>query len=63
MAYKIEEKFVKNLHENGDRRYAWVFVENLKTRYNEEEAQLELEFYLPKGCYATVLLAELGFER
>lgn len=63
MAYAIEQKFVKNIASNGDRRYAWVFVENIKTKYNEDEAQLELEFYLPKGSYATVLLGELGFER
>jgi tRNA pseudouridine13 synthase len=59
----IESKFIKNLHENGDRRYAWVFVENIKSRFIEEEAHMELEFYLPKGCYATVLLSELGFEK
>ena len=62
MAWAIESKFVKNLHENGDRRYAWIFVENIKTHFIEEQAWMEIEFYLPKGCYATVLLAELGFD-
>jgi len=62
LAGAIEQKFIKNLKENGDRRYAWVFVENIKTNFIEEQAWMEIEFYLPKGCYATVLLAELGFE-
>ncbi len=44
----------------GQRRYAWVFPENLTFAYKEEEAQGELRFFLPKGAYATNLLRELA---
>lgn len=44
----------------GQRRYAWVFPENLTFAYKEEEAQGELGFFLPKGAYATNLLRELA---
>jgi len=44
----------------GDRRYAWIWPENLNFTYNEEEAQLTIQFYLPKGAYATTFLEEIG---
>ncbi|CAA6826539.1 MAG: tRNA pseudouridine 13 synthase (EC [uncultured Sulfurovum sp.] len=44
----------------GDRRYAWIFPENLKLNYNEEKQTLTIEFYLPKGAYATTFLEEIG---
>ena len=44
----------------GARRYAWVFPKDIDGRYKNEEAQYELNFYLPKGCYATVLIEELA---
>jgi len=62
-AYKLESPFIQEMDANGDRRFAWIFPEDVKTKYIEEEAQLELEFYLPRGSYATVLLSELGWQR
>jgi tRNA pseudouridine13 synthase len=44
----------------GDRRYAWIFPENLNLRYNETAQELTIEFYLPKGAYATTFLEEIG---
>jgi tRNA pseudouridine13 synthase len=62
-AFKLESPFIREMDANGDRRFAWIFVEDIKTKYIEEEAQLELEFYLPRGSYATVLLSELGWQK
>lgn len=57
----LESKFLDcRIKSVGQRRYAWIFPENLNFRYKEEEAQGELEFYLPKGAYATNLLRELA---
>ncbi len=44
----------------GDRRFAWVWPENLAFSYNEKKAQLTFQFYLPKGSYATTLLEEIA---
>jgi len=44
----------------GDRRYAWIFPENLNLLYKEESQELTIEFYLPKGAYATTFLEEIG---
>jgi len=44
----------------GDRRYAWIFPENLNIKYNEEKQELTIEFFLPKGAYATTFLEEIG---
>jgi tRNA pseudouridine13 synthase len=61
LARKIEVDFDdERIEESGDRRYAWVFVEDLEGRYKEKEAQYELNFFLPKGSYATVLLEEIA---
>lgn len=60
IAHKIELPFLDSaITENGSRRYAWVFLENLKIEYKPQVAQMELSFYLPKGSYATVLLEAL----
>jgi len=45
--------------EQGSRRYAWVFPQEIQTRYVPEKAHYELSFTLPKGSYATVLVAML----
>jgi tRNA pseudouridine13 synthase len=55
----IEESFDVEILENGARRYAWVAVTDIKKRYVEEKAHYELEFTLPKGSYATNVLAVL----
>ncbi len=44
----------------GDRRFAWVWPENLAFSYNEKKAQLRFQFYLPKGSYATTFLEEIA---
>ncbi len=58
----IYEKDLFDLGENldGERRYAWIFPENLSGKYREEEFWYELNFYLPKGSYATNLLEEIA---
>ncbi len=52
----IEEEFDDKIPDHGDRRYAWIRVDNIKRRYIEERAHYELEFSLPKGAYATNVL-------
>lgn len=44
----------------GDRRYAWIFPEELSFKYIEDENRLIIDFYLPKGSYATTFLEEIG---
>ena len=43
----------------GSRRLAWIFPNDIEYKYKEEEAWFELNFFLPKGSYATVFLEEL----
>ncbi len=54
---KEADEFIDKM--NGARRFAWIWVDDLEMRYREEEAWAELNFTLPKGSYATVLLEEL----
>ncbi|WP_297814232.1 tRNA pseudouridine(13) synthase TruD [uncultured Helicobacter sp.] len=57
----FESKFLDSRIRNvGQRRYAWIFPENLSFNYKEQEAQGEIEFYLPRGAYATNLLREIA---
>jgi tRNA pseudouridine13 synthase len=64
VARDIEKDFDDEaIDEFGDRRYAWVFVEDLKGRYKEEKAWYELSFFLPKGSYATILLEEIAHKK
>ncbi len=44
----------------GDRRYAWIFPKDLNVTYKEEAQELTIEFFLPKGAYATTFLEEIG---
>jgi len=44
----------------GERRLAWIFPKKLAFSYNEKKAQLRLQFYLPKGAYATTFLEEIA---
>jgi len=44
----------------GDRRYAWIFPENLNIVYKEDKKELTIDFFLPKGSYATTFLEEIG---
>ena len=44
----------------GDRRYAWIFPQDLSFKYSEAQGQLTINFYLPKGSYATTFLEEIA---
>jgi len=61
-AYYLEEPFddteINTL--KGDRRFAWIWPENVKTEYHSSEKKLTVEFFLPKGSYATTFLEEIG---
>ncbi|EEO26632.1 tRNA pseudouridine(13) synthase TruD [Helicobacter winghamensis] len=57
----FEKKFLdSNILSIGQRRYAWVFPQDLEFFYKEQEAQGEFSFFLPKGAYATNLLREIA---
>ncbi|MDO7252768.1 tRNA pseudouridine(13) synthase TruD [Helicobacter cappadocius] len=61
VAGEIETCFIdKSIHATGTRRFAWIWIENLKYNYIQENAWLELEFFLPKGSYATTLIEEIA---
>ncbi|WP_200764041.1 tRNA pseudouridine(13) synthase TruD [Nitrosophilus alvini] len=64
LARDIEKDFDdENITAYGDRRFAWIFPENIEGCYKEENAWYELRFFLPKGSYATVLLEEIAHRR
>ncbi|MCF6200804.1 MAG: tRNA pseudouridine(13) synthase TruD [Hydrogenimonas sp.] len=56
IAWEIEKEFIKDVPAQGSRRYAWIWPEDIEGRYKDREAHFELNFTLPKGSYATVLL-------
>ena len=58
-ALKFEEEFIKETKENGSRRFAWIFPQDISSEYKEEKNWFELSFELPKGSYATELIGEL----
>lgn len=61
LAGRIEASFDdENLKEPGSRRFAWVYPEACECRYKEEDAWCELNFTLPKGSYATVLIEQIA---
>jgi len=61
-AYYLEEPYddteLNSL--KGDRRFAWIWPENVETTYNVDSKKLTVDFYLPKGSYATTFLEEIG---
>ena len=59
LAYEIEKEFEENTDEDGARRFAWIFPEEIGSNYKEEKNWMELQFYLPKGSYATEVIAEI----
>ena len=59
LAYEIEKEFEAHTGEDGARRFAWVFPEDISSNYKEDKNWMELQFYLPKGCYATEVIAEI----
>jgi len=44
----------------GDRRFAWIWPKDVETLYNPDTKKLTVDFYLPKGSYATTFLEEVG---
>lgn len=61
---RIEDEIFKNSYEfsdklTGSRRFAWIWVEDIKFHYNENLARFSINFYLPKGSYATIVLDEI----
>jgi len=61
-AYHLEEPFDDTELNalKGDRRFAWIWPNEVETEYNLENKKLTVEFYLPKGSYATTFLEEIG---
>jgi len=59
-AGKIEKEFDDEINADGARRFAWIYPTDIEGRFNPVEAQYELNFTLPKGSYATVLLEEIA---
>lgn len=59
LAKKIEEEFDVQMKEDGARRFAWVFPTEIESNYKEDKNWIELQFYLPKGSYATEFIAEV----
>ena len=60
IARTIEKNFDDEINADGARRYAWVFPKDIEGRFKNEEAHYEMNFTLPKGSYATVLLEEVA---
>jgi len=57
----IEEKYDDELIvEKGYRREAIVYPSNITCKYKNDEKKCTLEFTLPKGSYATVLIENLA---
>jgi len=60
LAGEIEKDFDDDINADGARRYAWVYPTEVEGRFKPVEAQYELNFTLPKGSYATVLIEEIA---
>jgi len=60
LARVIEKEYDDEINADGARRYAWVYPTDIEGRFNAVEAQYELNFTLPKGSYATVLIEEIA---
>ncbi|RUM63210.1 MAG: tRNA pseudouridine(13) synthase TruD [Sulfurimonas sp.] len=60
LAGEIEKEFDDEINADGARRFAWIYPTDIEGRFNPIEAQYELNFTLPKGSYATVLLEEIA---
>ena len=59
LAYEIEKEFEAHTGEDGARRFAWIFPEDISSNYKEDKNWMELQFYLRKGSYATEVIAEI----
>ena len=59
LAYEIEKEYEEKTGEDGARRFAWVFPEDISSNYKEDKNWFEVQFFLPKGSYATEVIAEI----
>ncbi|QKF72411.1 tRNA pseudouridine 13 synthase [Aliarcobacter faecis] len=60
-ALKIEQRYDDSaINEKGYRREAVVFPKNIVCKYDMENKKCSLDFVLPKGSYATVLIEFLA---
>ncbi|AJC84281.1 tRNA pseudouridine 13 synthase [Campylobacter peloridis LMG 23910] len=64
LAKKLEDDIFSSVYEfknkmQGSRRFMWAYLEECKYNYDEEKAHFNLEFFLQKGSYATVVLEEI----
>jgi len=61
-AYYLEEEYddTELYSLKGDRRFAWIWPSDVETSYHKESQKLTVEFYLPKGSYATTFLEEIA---
>jgi tRNA pseudouridine13 synthase len=56
-----EEKIIEDIKGvDGERKYAWIFPEIFDTKYRETDFWFEINFFLPKGSYATTFIEELA---
>ncbi len=60
IARGIEKDYDDEINADGARRYAWVYPTEVEGRFKPIEAQYEMNFTLPKGSYATVLVEEIA---
>lgn len=60
-AQEIEKDFDDlEIVANGSRRAAWIYPTKMRKEFNQASGIYTLEFILPKGAYATVLLENLA---
>ena len=61
-AYHLEEPFddTELTTLRGDRRFAWIWPNEVETEYHLKSKKLTVTFTLPKGSYATTFLEEIG---
>lgn len=61
-AYHLEEPFddTELSALKGDRRFAWIWPKEVESTYDNDTKKLTIDFYLPKGSYATTFLEEIG---
>lgn len=59
LAYDLEKDYDEETSEDGARRFAWIFPDDLQSNYKEEKNWMELQFTLPKGSYATEVISEI----
>ncbi|XPV67607.1 MAG: tRNA pseudouridine(13) synthase TruD [Halarcobacter sp.] len=59
LAQTIEKEFDRELTEDGARRFAWIFPQDIESNYKDDKNWMELQFTLPKGSYATEFISEI----